>query len=67
VTSRAKAFSVDQFTFQTDTVDGVQELGDRSIDMSTSYFDLNGRRLSIQPMHGAFLVRQGSGSRVVIK
>ena len=67
VTSRAKAFSVDQFTFQTDTVDGVQELGDRSIDMSTSYFDLNGRRLSIQPMHGAFLVRQGSDSHVIIK
>lgn len=67
VTSRAKAFSVDQLTFQKDTVDGVQELGEQHKGVSTSYFDLNGRSLPKQPMHSAFLVRQGSRSRVVIK
>ena len=67
-TSRTKAFSVDQFSFSTETTDGVEDLATKlESDATPSYYDLSGRRLQMPPLHGTFIVRQGQRARVVIK
>ena len=67
-TSRTKAFSVDQFSFSTETTDGVKDLADKlESDATPSYYDLCGRRLQTLPLHGTFIIRVGQRSRVHIK
>lgn len=67
-TSRTKAFSVDQFSFSTETTDGVEDLANKQeSDATPSYYDISGRRLQMPPLHGTFIVRQGQRARVVVK
>ena len=64
--SRAKAYSIDQFHFSTQTADGIEDVESEKV-KSEKYFDLSGRLLQTAPTHGAFIVRRGQRSRVYIK
>ncbi len=65
--TRAKAYSVDQFFFSTQTADGIQQLNAGQQEAPAELFDLSGRRLQTAPLHGPFIVRQGSRARVINK
>ena len=66
-TSRAKAYSIDQFTFSAETADGIQHPEQERTESPAEYLDLSGRHLQAEPLHGPFIVRQGQRARVVIK
>jgi hypothetical protein len=65
--TRAKAYSVDQFTFSAQPADGIHHPYNEVQEASAELFDLSGRRLQTSPLHGTFIVRQGSRARVIIK
>ena len=66
-TTRTKAYSVDQFTFSTQTTDGIQHPEQKRTESPAEFLDLSGRHMQAAPLHGPFIVRQGQRARVVIK